>query len=81
MLNIKVVGGGCSNCRRLEGLCREVVEEAQIEAEIEKITDYDKFVDLGIFMTPGLLLNDKVVSSGKIPRKSILSQWIQNAVK
>jgi small redox-active disulfide protein 2 len=76
MLNIKVVGSGCTNCQKLEQLCREVVSENKIEAEIEKITDINSFAGLGIMMTPGLLLNNKVVSSGRIPLKSTLEHWI-----
>jgi len=81
MLNIKVVGSGCANCHKLEILCREVVEENNIKAEIEKITDVNTFADLGIMMTPGLLLNNKVISSGKIPAKTILTDWIIDANK
>lgn len=80
MLKIKVVGSGCPNCQRLEQLCKEVVQENQYDAEIEKITDFDKFVDLGIFLTPGLLLNDTVVSSGKIPTKETLQHWMAEAL-
>lgn len=79
MLNIKVVGSGCPNCERLADLCRQVIEENHIQAELEKVTDIRKFAELGIFMTPGLLLNDQVVSSGKIPAKSTLTQWITEA--
>ena len=79
MLNIKVVGGGCANCQKLEQLCLEVVEENNILAEIEKITDLNKFADLGIMMTPGLILNNKVVSSGKLPTKETLSHWVVGA--
>jgi len=79
MLNIKVVGSGCSNCQKLEALCREVVNENNIMAEIEKITNFNKFADLGIMMTPGLLINNKVVSSGKLPTKSTLAHWIIDA--
>lgn len=80
MLNIKVVGSGCPNCQRLEQLCKEVISENNLSASIEKITDFNKFADLGIMMTPGLLLNDKVVSSGKIPTKETLQNWISEAL-
>ncbi|HID40285.1 MAG TPA: thioredoxin family protein, partial [Calditrichaeota bacterium] len=43
MLNIKVVGSGCSNCKKLEELCRDVVSENNIDAKIEKITDVNRF--------------------------------------
>jgi len=80
MLNIKVVGPGCMNCEKLATMCRGVVTENNIQAEIEKITDISKFTDLGIMMTPGLLINNKVVSSGKIPTKETLTQWIIGAI-
>jgi small redox-active disulfide protein 2 len=79
MLNIKVVGSGCANCNKLEQLCRDVVQDNDIEAEIEKITDVNTFADLGILMTPGLILNNKVVSSGKVPTKWTLENWIKEA--
>jgi small redox-active disulfide protein 2 len=81
MLNIKVVGGGCANCKKLAEMCQEVVKEQGIEAEIEKVTDYARFPELGIYVTPGLLLNDQVASSGKIPVKSTLARWIADAAR
>ncbi len=79
MLNIKVVGSGCPNCQRLEQLCRQVISEAKIDAEIEKITDFNEFATLGIMMTPGLLIDDQVMSNGRIPSKDQLGQWIVQA--
>ncbi len=79
MLNIKVVGSGCPNCQRLEQLCRQVISEANIDAEIEKITDFNEFAALGIMMTPGLLINDQIMSNGRIPSKDQLGQWIVQA--
>lgn len=79
MLNIKVVGAGCMNCVKLATMCEEVINENNIQAEIEKVTDINKFADLGIMITPGLLINNKVVSSGKIPTKSALTHWIIDA--
>lgn len=79
MLNIKVVGSGCPSCQKLEAMCREIIDEKNVVAEIEKITDVNQFANLGIMMTPGLLLNNKVVSSGKIPLKSTLEHWITEA--
>ncbi len=78
MLNIKVVGPGCSNCQKLEDLCRGAVKELAIEANIEKVTDINKYADLGIMMTPGLIINGKVKLSGKLPTKATLVHWIMN---
>jgi len=80
MLQIKVVGSGCPNCQKLEALCKEVINENNLDAQIEKVTDVNQFADLGIFMTPGLVVNDEVVSSGKIPTKATLQGWLQEKV-
>ena len=80
MLNIKVVGSGCPNCQKLEALCREVTSEQNYEANIEKVTEINQFADLGIFKTPGLVVNDEVVSLGKIPTKSTLENWLKERV-
>jgi len=79
MVNIKVVGSGCPNCQKLADLCREVITEHHINAHIEKVTEFQKFAELDILMTPGLLINNKVMSSGKIPSKSNLETWIKDA--
>lgn len=80
MLNIKVLGPGCTNCINLEKLCREAAAENGIEAEIEKITDFKDIMAHGIMSTPGLIINGKIVSSGKLPVKSTLVHWIMNAL-
>ena len=81
MVDIKVLGPGCPNCEKLEELCREVIMENNIKARIEKITDIKKFMDYGLLMTPGLVINEKLISSGKIPSKSVLVNMIKDAEK
>jgi small redox-active disulfide protein 2 len=76
MLNIKVLGTGCANCLKLEELVKQVVLENKFEADIQKVTDKDKFMDYGVMLTPGLVVNGKVLSSGKIPTKSTLAHWL-----
>lgn len=77
MLDIKVLGPGCANCIKLENLVKEVVTENNIPVNIEKITDREKFLDYGIILTPGLVVNGKVLSSGKIPTKLTLEHWLK----
>ena len=79
MLNIKVVGPGCVNCEKLYSLCREVIEENNIPATISKVTDMNQIADLGVFVTPGLVINGVAKSSGKIPTRHTLLHWLQNA--
>ncbi len=78
MINIKVLGPGCTNCVNLERLCREVVAENSIDAVIEKVTDYREIMSYGIMSTPGLVVNGKVIHTGKLPNKSTLAHWLQN---
>ncbi len=80
MLNIKVLGSGCANCINLEKLCREVITENNIEAEVEKVTDYKDIMSYGILSTPGLVVNGKVIHSGKLPTKVTLTHWLVNEV-
>ena len=81
MLDIKIVGSGCPNCQNLAKMCQEVIAENGLEGHIEKITDINKFAELGVFMTPGLIVNDRVLSSGKIPIKDTLAHWLIDAAK
>ena len=80
MLEIKVLGSGCTNCVTLEKLCRQVVAENNIEANIQKVTDFKEIAAYGIMSTPGLVINGKVVLSGKLPTKSTLTHWLMNAL-
>lgn len=76
MLDIKVLGPGCANCVKLEQLCKEVVAENHLDATIEKISDFHRFAEFGILLTPGLVVNGKVLASGKIPTKHTLAHWL-----
>ena len=78
MLNIKVIGKGCPNCEKLERLCNEVIKEENLDAQVEKVTDVNKFADYGVMMTPGLVVNDKLLSQGKIPVKNTLAKWLND---
>ena len=77
---IKVYGSGCANCKRLEAMCTEVIQENNIDASIEKVTDFQEIMKTGILSTPGLEINGKMISSGKLPTKSTLVHWIQDNI-
>ncbi|GJQ33380.1 MAG: redox-active disulfide protein 2 [Ignavibacteriaceae bacterium] len=77
MTTLKVFGTGCANCKRLEQLCIDTVAEMKIDAKVEKVTDLMEIMQSGIMATPGLSINWKVVSSGKIPTKETLKHWIE----
>ena len=79
MLKIKVIGSGCPTYQKLADMCKQVIEGNSLKADIEKVTDINKFAELGIFMTPGLIINDKLKSAGKLPTPSALEHWIMEA--
>lgn len=81
MLDIKVLGPGCANCVKLEGMVKEVVAQYELEATVEKITDYKRFADFGVLLTPGLVVNGRVLISGKMPTRSTLEHWILDMAK
>jgi small redox-active disulfide protein 2 len=76
MINIKVLGSGCANCKRLEETARKAVETLGIDAEIEKVTDYAEIMKYPIMSTPGLVINEKLVSAGRIPSEKEISDWL-----
>ena len=76
MVNIKILGSGCANCKRLEQITRKVVENLALEAEIEKVTDYAEIMKWPILSTPGLVINNKLVSAGRIPSETQITDWL-----
>ena len=80
MLNIKILGSGCPNCKKLEALTRQAVEGLSIEAEVSKVTDYADIMAYNIMSTPGLVINEKVVSSGRIPSPAEITTFLTNAL-
>ena len=76
MLDIKILGPGCANCKRVEMLVRKVVVTQGLEAEIEKVTDFQEISKYPILSTPGLVLNGKVLSSGRIPTEAEVAEWL-----
>jgi len=81
MITVKVLGSGCANCKRLEQSARKVVQNLAIDAEIVKVTDIQEIMDLGVLNTPGLVINDEVVSSGRIPSEAEITTWLANALE
>lgn len=81
MLTIKVLGSGCANCKRVEQIAKKVVEEMSLEAEIIKVTEYPEIMKYNLMSTPGLVINEKVVSVGRIPTPAEVTTWLTDALQ
>jgi small redox-active disulfide protein 2 len=76
MLTIKILGSGCANCKKLEALTHQVIDQMGVEAEITKVTEYPDIMAYNIMSTPGLVINEKVVSAGRIPSPAEVKTFI-----
>lgn len=79
MLTIKVLGPGCANCKRLEEIARKAASDANIEAQFVKVTDTNEILAYNILSTPGLVINEKLMSSGRIPSPGVIMGWLKEA--
>ncbi len=77
MLKVKVLGSGCPKCKRLEQKLLQLRQEKQLEFEVEKVTDINDILAYGIMMTPGLVINEKVVCVGKVPSDTELLNYLE----
>jgi small redox-active disulfide protein 2 len=80
MVTVKILGSGCANCKRLEQIARQVITELGTDAEVIKVTDYNDILKYNILSTPGLVINERVVSSGRIPSPAEVTTFITSAL-
>jgi small redox-active disulfide protein 2 len=81
MIIIKVLGSGCANCKRVEQIAHQVITGMNIEAQVIKVTDYADMMAYNIMSTPGVVINEKVVSTGRIPTPAEMTTWLTNALE
>lgn len=81
MLTIKILGPGCANCKRLEVIARQAASDLNVTAEFTKVTDYNEILAYDLVSTPGLVINERLVSSGRIPSPASVAAWITEAMK
>jgi small redox-active disulfide protein 2 len=67
MVIVKILGSGCANCKKLEAVAREAASRANLPAEFVKVTEMRDIMAYDLLSTPGLVINEKLVSSGRIP--------------
>ncbi|MFZ5643906.1 MAG: thioredoxin family protein [Bacillota bacterium] len=76
-MEIKVLGPGCKNCKTLERDVQKVVGEMGIAATVLKIENPRQIVEMGVMATPGLIINGKIKSTGRIPKSEEIARWIR----
>jgi small redox-active disulfide protein 2 len=74
---IKILGSGCAKCNRLEQLTRDAVSELGIDATFEHVKDMDKIMAYPIMTTPALVVDERVLVSGRMPSKDELAGWLK----
>ncbi len=80
MLTLKVLGPGCANCKKLEELARQAVAQLAVDANVIKVSDMQGIMSYRILATPGLVVNEKVVSAGRLPSVAESTTWLTNAL-
>ena len=79
MLTIKVLGSGCENCKRLAWLAERAATHLGIQVQVVKVTDYNEIMKYDILSTPGLVINEKLVASGRVPSEAEITTFLTNA--
>ena len=79
-MKIKILGPGCARCDQVEQTTREVVKELGIDFSLEHVRDVKKIMEYPILQTPGLVLNEELVCSGRVPTKAEVAQFITTAL-
>jgi small redox-active disulfide protein 2 len=80
-LSIKVLGPGCSNCEKLHQRVREAAVQLGADATIQKVSDFSEYTRYGLLMTPGLVINEKLVSAGRVPAVSEIVSMLATALE
>ncbi|MCX6273005.1 MAG: thioredoxin family protein [Bacteroidetes bacterium] len=79
-MEIKILGTGCANCKTLEKATINALAEMNIDADVEKVEDIQKIMSYGIMRTPGLVINGKIVLSGRVPNNTELKEIITKSL-
>lgn len=75
-MKIEILGPGCARCRATEENVRKALAELHLEADVAHVTDVREFAKRGVMLTPGLVVDGKVVSTGRIPETSEIKTWL-----
>ena len=79
-MNIKILGSGCSNCKKLQALTEVAIKETGVTATVEKVEDIQKIMAYGVMRTPAIVINEKVKAFGRIPSKDEIKKYIKDEI-
>jgi small redox-active disulfide protein 2 len=77
-MEIKVLGSGCARCKSLEKVTQLAVKELNLDATVEKVEDIQKIMEYAVMRTPALVINEKVVMTGQVPKITELKELLTN---
>lgn len=78
-MNIKILGSGCANCKKLQAMAEDAVKELGVVADIQKVEGMKEIVSYGVMKTPALVVDEKVKIMGRVPAYNEVLQVIKNA--
>lgn len=81
MLTIKILGPGCPDCKKLKEIVNQVVDDMYVDAKVLHVMNYNDILTYDISSTPGLVIDEKLICSGRVPRPAEVAGWITEAVK
>lgn len=76
-MKIEILGSGCSKCKTLEQNAKKAVEESGVTAEIVKVEDITRIIEFGVISTPAIVINGKIMASGRIPNIDEIVSWLK----
>ena len=78
-MKIKVLGTGCPKCRKLYSEAEKAIAASGVKADLEKVEKIEEIIKYGVMATPGLVIDEEVKASGRIPQSSEILSWIKTA--
>jgi small redox-active disulfide protein 2 len=76
-MKVKVLGAGCPKCKKLYAEAEKAIASSGVKADLEKVEKIEEIIKYGIMATPGLVINEEVKASGRIPKSEEIASWIQ----
>lgn len=74
----KVLGSGCANCVNTAKLIEKIAAEQGMDVQVEKVTDLEAIMNYGVMSTPGVVMDEKVVHAGGIPKPEAITRWLND---